>query len=193
MMQGPAGLVRIVSRDRRYRIPEPGWPGWLDYRPGAIGTLLRRGLRRAGDRLLVAAGAEPTRFENPVLRDPVTRTVERLLGVGLEHDAFARSPSLRVHHRVIAHREFFLVVVRVGFGPQIDIALRPLQRTEVLAQLGRLGVAPDHARNHERGVDDLAESELLREIVRTTEQCSSRNLTIDQKLHALEEHAVVEG
>src|ERR1700729_48367 len=61
-----------------------------------------RALNLTGDHLFVGAGAEPCRAENLVLRNPLARAVESLLGVRLEHDALAGSPSFRVHGRVIA-------------------------------------------------------------------------------------------
>ena len=40
------------------------------------------------------------------------------------------------------------------------------QRAEELAQVLRIGIARDHRRDHEGGVDDLAEAELLGEVIR---------------------------
>ena len=42
-------------------------------------------------------------------------------------------------------------------------------------------------------VDDLAEPELLQEVVRAAEQRSGRHLAVDQQFHAAEQQAVGEG
>ena len=62
--------------------------------------------------------------------DPVVGLVEDFLGIGLEHQPLARPPAARVHPAWIARRELVLVIVRVEFRPQIDVALGALQRAE---------------------------------------------------------------
>ena len=132
--------------------------------------------------------------EDLVPGDPVDRLVEDLARVGLEDDALARPPAPRVHHGVEALGELVLVVVRVELGPQIDVALRPLA-----ARGNSAGCPRDRASpliiggDHEGRVDDLAEAELLGEVVRAAEQRRRRALAVDQQLQAAEQHAVVEG
>ena len=68
-----------------------------------------------------------------------------------------------------------------------------LQRPEVALDVLRIGIAVDHGRDHEGGVDDLAEAELLGEVIRAVEQRGRRALAVEQQLHAAEQHAVLEG
>ena len=84
--------------------------------------------------------ANPAFGEDAVLGDPVDRLVVGFLGVGLEHEAFARTPAPRVHQRVVAHREFVLVVVRVAVRPQIDVALRATQARKNLRRSSGSGL-----------------------------------------------------
>src|SRR5262249_2650039 len=65
--------------------------------------------------------------EDLVLRDPLEGFLEGLLGVGLEHQALARTPAARIHLGMPAGRELLLVVVRVAVGPQVDVALGALE------------------------------------------------------------------
>jgi len=59
--------------------------------------------------------------------------------------------------------------VRVEFGTQIDVALRLAQGAEIFAQILRIGVTRDRGGHHERGVDHLAEAELLEEVIGAAE------------------------
>ena len=68
-----------------------------------------------------------------MLGDPLEGLLVHLLGVRLEHQPLAWTPAARVDQRVIAHREFVLVIVRVAIGPQIDVALCAAQRAEEFA------------------------------------------------------------
>ena len=77
--------------------------------------------------------------------------------VGLEHDAFPRAPAACVHLHMPAHRELVLVVMRVEFRAQIDVALGALERAGVFAQVLDVGIAMHHHCHHEGGVDDLTE------------------------------------
>ena len=151
-----------------------------------------RSARQRDDGLVVAAGAHLAVFEDAVLGDPALRVVEGFARVGLEHDALARAPAARVHLLEEARREFVAVVVRVALGPQVDVALRAAQRAEILLHVLRVHVARDHGGDHEGGVDDLAEAELLGEVVRAAEQRRRRHLAVDQLLQAAEQHAVGE-
>lgn len=54
----------------------------------------------------------------------------------------------------------------------------------------RVGIAMDHGADHEGGVDHLAETELLREVIRSAEQVHRRRLAFEQPLHACEQHAI---
>ena len=101
-----------------------------------------------------------------------------------------RDPSGACPSVAEAHREFLLVVMRVEFGPQIDVALGAAQRAEIFAHILRIRIARDHGRHHEGGVDDFAEAQLLDEIVGPAEQRSRRHLAVDQQLHAAEQQAV---
>ena len=54
------------------------------------------------------------------------------------------------------------------------------------------GATGDHRRHHERGVDHLAEAELLEEVVRSAEERYRRDLAVDRELHPPEEQPVGE-
>ncbi len=148
--------------------------------------------RQRHDRALVLPAAHAAIREYPVVGDPLARLLEHLARVGLEHQPLAGTPAARVHAIVEPLRKLVLVVVRVKLRPHVDVALRAAQRVEKLAQVFRVRRAGDHRGDHEGVVDDLAEAELLREIVRPGEQRAGRQLALDQKLHAAEQHAVVE-
>src|SRR5271156_1582284 len=151
--------------------------------------------RRSANRLdenrgFVFAGAHLPGREDAVPPDPLERLVESLFRVWLEHQPLARTPAPRVHLIVKARRELLLIVVSVKFGPQIDVALGTAQRAKIFAYILRVRRAGDHRRDHERGVDDLTETELLDEIIRPAEQRSCRHLAVDQQFHAVEQQAV---
>src|SRR5215813_360206 len=89
--------------------------------------------------------------------------------------------------------EFVSVVMRVQLRAQVDVALRLLERAEIAPDIFRIRRALDHRRDHEGGVDDLAESKLLGEIIWPVEQRGRRALAVEQHLDPVEQHAVLEG
>src|SRR5262245_62747336 len=109
----------------------------LYFGPDADGLLLGR---QRDHRLLVAAAAHPALREKVAGGDPVERFLEHLLGVGLEHEALARTPAARIHEVVEAGRHLLCVVMGVELGPQIDVALRPAQGAEIFAYIFRIRV-----------------------------------------------------
>src|SRR4051812_39586161 len=64
---------------------------------------------------------------------------------------------------------------------------------EIFLHIFRVRRAGEHGRDHEGRVDDLAEAELLEEVVRAAEERRRRRLAVDQVLHAAEEDALGEG
>ena len=94
---------------------------------------------------------------------------------------------------MIPRGEFVLVVVSVKIRPQIDVALRAPERAEEFAQVFGLGIPAHHCRDHEGRIDDLAEAELLREVVRTAEQGRRLRLALDQLIEPVKQHAVGKG
>ncbi len=94
---------------------------------------------------------------------------------------------------VIAIRGRVAVVVRVAIRPQIDIALARFRRAIELLHVFRVRVAGDDRGDHERGVDDLAEAQLLGEIVRAAEQRRGRRTPFEQVIEPVEQHAVGEA
>src|SRR5215831_9356325 len=146
--------------------------------------------RLSKDRGLVFAAAHFAAREDAVLLDPGKRLLERRFRVRLEHQPLAGTPAPGIHLIVEAQRKFFLVVVRVELGPQIDVALGAAQAAEIFAYILRIGRAVDDRRHHEGGVDDFAKAELLDKIVRPAEQRDRRHLAIDQHFHAAEQKAV---
>src|SRR5215208_545442 len=146
--------------------------------------------RRGQDSVFVFARAHAGVGENPVVGDPFESLLVDLLGVGLEYEALSRTPPACVHPGVITHRKFVPVVVRVEFGSQIDVALRAPQCAEELAYVFRIGIARQRSCDHERRVDDFAETKLLCEIIRTREQCRRLRFAFEQLIKAVEQHAV---
>src|SRR5438132_11789502 len=94
--------------------------------------------RQCDDGVFVAPRAHLAVLEDLAFGDPGEGLLEHLLGVGLEDDALAGAPAPRVHAGMEALGELGLVVVRVELGPQVDVALRPSQRAEELADVLRL-------------------------------------------------------
>src|SRR3954471_13669658 len=94
--------------------------------------------RQPYHRALVALRAQIVALENAALADPVARLLEDVLRIGLEHDALAGSPAARVHAGVIALGKLVPVEVRVELRPQVDVALRALERAEELAHVLRI-------------------------------------------------------
>src|SRR2546430_17670531 len=80
----------------------------------------------------------------------------------------------------------------VELGAEVDVTLGAPKRPKVLLDVLGVRLAGDHRCDHERRVNDLSEAELLRQVVRSAEERYSRDLSLDQELHALEKHAVVE-
>ena len=89
---------------------------------------------------------------------------------------------------MIALGELVLVEVRVELRPQVDVALRALERAEELAHVLRIGIAGDHRRHHEGAVGHFAEAELLGEIIRPGKQRTGRRLALEQEVHTREQH-----
>src|SRR6185369_8466671 len=85
-----------------------------------------------------------------------------------------------------------LVVVRVKIRAQIDVPLRPLERTKELSYIVEVGRACEYCCDHEGRIQDLSVTELLREIVRPAEERRSGNLVFDQKFHTMEQHSLGE-
>src|SRR5580704_8836000 len=170
-------------------IPSPGRTA-IFMRTDGLPALLAR-YRYCG--LFVVALAHAALGENGALGDPLEGFLEHVARVRLEDDAFARSPAAGVHLVVEPRGKLLLVIVRVELGPQIDIALRAAQCLEKLAHVLRLGIARDQRRHHEGAVDDLPESELFQEVIRTTEQRCRRSFPVDQLLHAMEQQPFGEG
>src|SRR6516225_3565913 len=79
----------------------------------------------------------------------------------------------------------------VEVGAQIDVALGPLQGSEISADVVGLGRAVDHRRDHEGGVYDLAEAELFGEIVRSVEQGDGRRAPFQEQLKTAKQHALL--
>src|SRR6185295_9321784 len=128
--------------------------------------------------LVVVALAHAALGEDGALGDPLEGFFEYLARVRFEHDALAGSPATCIHLIVEARGEFLLVIVRVQIGAQIDVALCPPQRTEKLSHVVGGRIARNQRGDHERAVDDLAESQLLDEVVGTAEQRCSRRLPV---------------
>jgi hypothetical protein len=61
---------------------------------------------------LLASRAEPSLEDAPLI-DPLEGLVEGFLGIGLEHNALARSPSPHIHAGVILLWEFFEIAAIV--------------------------------------------------------------------------------
>jgi hypothetical protein len=132
------------------------------------------------------------RFRSATLVDPLEGLFEGFLGVGLEHNALTRSPSPNIHASVILLRKFVEIVAVVTIPPQVDVALRALERPHVLCHTVRRRIAVDEGRDHESGINHLAEPELPGEVIGAGEQRAGDRLTFDQLVHAGEQQAVTE-
>src|SRR5207247_7664906 len=137
-----------------------------------------------------AAGTHRRGLEDVVLADPPEGILEHLLGVGLEYDALTGTPSPNVDLLEEALREFPAVVARVALRAQVDVALRAAQRAEIFLHVLGIGVAGEHRGHHERAVDDLAEAELLEEVVGPGKQRRGRHLAVDQLLQPRKQDTV---
>src|SRR5580704_13611117 len=113
-----------------------------------------------------------------MLSDPLERLLEDFFGVRFEDNALAWPPTAGIHLILKALGKFLLVEMRVELGAEVDVALGTAKRAEVLADIFRIWVAGEHGGHHEGGVDDLAEAELLHEIVGTAEQRRSGDFAI---------------
>src|SRR6516164_4743089 len=132
------------------------------------------------NRPVIASRTHLSLGENLVPRDPLERLLEDLARIRLEDDPLARPPAARVHLRVETLGKLLLVVMRVKLGAKVQVALRPAQGAEILLHVLGIGIAGNHRRHHERGVDDFAKSELLREVIRSAEERRGRQLAVDQ-------------
>jgi hypothetical protein len=78
------------------------------------------------------------------------------------------------------------VMVLEGLGVEVDVHLGVAQGGEVLADVGLGDVGPGHQEaDHERGVEDLAEAEGLRDVQRDSEQGGRRHLPVQQRIEPL--------
>ena len=140
--------------------------------------------------MLVLAAAHLALREDPVGGNPLEGFLIDFFRVGLEHQAFTRTPTPRIHFGMEAVRKFLLVVVRIELRSQVNIALGFAQGAEKLPQIFRIGITVDHGADHESRVDDFAEAELLGEIVRPAEQVHGRCFALEQFFHSGEQHAI---
>src|SRR2546427_12746776 len=62
--------------------------------------------------------------------------------------------------------------------------------TTLFRSVRGIGIAGEHRGHHERAVDDLAEAELLEEVVRPRKQRRGRHLAVDQLLQPRKQDAV---
>src|SRR5207302_11505446 len=97
------------------------------------------GLCRADDGFLVVARTHATVGKNAAVADPFEGLLIDLLGIGLKHQALARTPTARVHRQVIAQGEFVLVVAGIAIRAQMDVGLGAPGGAEGLAQILRVG------------------------------------------------------
>jgi hypothetical protein len=80
--------------------------------------------------------------------------------------------------------------MRVELRAQVEIALGAAQRAVELTKILRIGVAVNHHADHEGRVENLAVTELLGEVIRSAKQVHRRRRTVEQLVHAGEQHPV---
>src|SRR3984893_18176625 len=142
--------------------------------------------------VFISAGSHSAVGENTVLGNPPEGLLVNFLAIGLEHKTLARAPAPRIHLGMIALGKFLLVVVRIEIGPQIDIALGAAKRAEELAQIRWIRIAGHHGCDHEGGIDDFAETELLGEVIGSAEQGGSLRLPVNELIEPVKQHSIRE-
>src|SRR5262249_33853904 len=133
-----------AERASRSPLPRPPVLNELFQNPARLRNANGALARRGDDGVLVGGRAHAAVGEDAVVGDPFEGLLVDLLGVGLEHEALARTPAARVHHGVVTRGELVLVVVGIAIGAQVDVALRALERAEELAQVFGIGFAGHH-------------------------------------------------
>ena len=105
---------------------------------------------------------------------------------GGEDDALTGAEGAHVDLVPVLFRHGPQVVVLEGLGVEVDVHLGVAQGGEVLADVGLGDVGPgDQEADHERGVEDLAEAEGLRDVQRDSEQGGRRHLPVQQRIEPL--------
>src|SRR5215468_4560129 len=90
-------------------------------------------------------------------------------GVGEKHDPFPGAEGSHVELLLVLLRHGPTVVVLVAFWVKVDLHLSAPQGSQVLVDVGLADVVPGYQEpDHERGVEDLAEPECLRDVERNT-------------------------
>ena len=139
-------------------------------RPG--GRWSATGSKRDG-RLLVVARAHSAFGEDVVLGRSIRSIARTPGGCRARTRCARRGPSGACPCGRETARGIRSVVMGVELGPQVDVALRALQRGEGLRRSADR-VAGDHRRHHEGRIDDFPEAELLREVIGAAEQRGRR-------------------
>src|SRR4051812_28530567 len=121
----------------------------------------------------------------------IRTTARKLRASRIRRRSARPAPSVSGPSSCESDREFVLVVVRIEFGPQVDVMLRLSQSAEVPADVVRVRRALDHGSDHECRVDHLAEAELLGQIIWPVKKRRCWAFPLNQKLHPAKQHAIL--
>ena len=106
---------------------------------------------------------------------------EHFLSVRLEDEPLARAEAADVDHTVVFLWQLFQKIVFIVFRLQIDIALGALKRVKVAFYIFQRGIFIQQEADHKRRVEHFAETLLLCQIQRSTEQIDRCYFPVEQR------------
>ncbi len=144
---------------------------------------------------LVTAGAEAFVGENAVFGNPGACILEfDFAAVWLEHDAFARTPAARIHHRMKARRKFIFVIMRVAVRDADRCrAVRAAVHGKIFCMSSGSGSPWIMCAIMKVLSMIFPEAKLFREVIGPAEQGRRRNLAVDEQFHSAEQEPIFEG
>src|SRR5262249_11341503 len=135
-------------------------------------------LTYVGDHSSIVDGRR-LRVENAALANPRLSLGVGFLAIGQKHDTLAARETAHIDPRFVAVGDFVQVEVFVLLRREVEIHLRALEALHVFVDVGRLDPMGKHEGDHEGRVDDLAEAELLQDLIGYSPDAGRRNVAFE--------------
>src|SRR5262249_36486048 len=96
-----------------------------------------------------------------------------------KHDSLASGEAAHVDPRFVAVRNFVDIEVLVFLRCKVQINLRALEALHVFFKLSGINAMRKHETDHERGVHDLPEAELLQNLIGYSPHAGRGDVAVD--------------
>src|SRR5205085_12437649 len=127
-----------------------------------------------------------SRIEGLPALHPLVSALEHLARVWLEHDALAWTEAPHVDEPLKVFRHLPQPVMLVAVGLEIDLALGVAQCAEVALQILVRSVLGDEEAHDESRVEELAQSQLLEDVVLSAKHIRCLDLAAQHQPHSIE-------